>query len=97
MLCWSPCSVPPTGTVSSTLKRFAPALPLYLQPHQPKSKHSRKLDVNLLSRTITCRDGALAAGTQCLASQMFLWDFVLFCFFPGKPEELDDMGERISA
>lgn len=87
--------MPPTGTVSSTLRRSAPGLPLYLQPHQSKSKHTRKLDVNLLSRTITCRDGALAAGTQCLASQMFLWDFVLF--FPEKTEELDDMGEGISA
>lgn len=85
--------MPPTGTVSSTLKRSAPALPLYLQPHQTKSKHTRKLDVNLLARTITCRDGALAAGSiQCLASQTFLWGFVLVCF-PGKPEGLDDMGE----
>lgn len=55
-----PQSVPPAVTVSSTLKRSAPARPLYLQPHRSKSKHTRKLDRSLLARTISCRDGALA-------------------------------------
>lgn len=75
-----PCSVPPTGTVLHPEEICSCSSSLSAAPSVQEQAH-QKCDVNLLARAITCRDGALAAGTQRLSSQMFLWDFVLFCLF----------------